>query len=144
MEKRPNPENGKTEQRTGYTIRTQFNPNYNGCQGSIPSPEQRTVPDMSLTIKELVRNHTRGISVDINQPEPVFFEDPIPTIQDLTDLDALRDVLNERAKETLDLKEKSEQQAAKAAEIAYEQSIIEKHEKSKQKPEPGSDSVIPT
>lgn len=144
MEKRLNTQDEQKEPRKGYTIRTQFNPEYQGCEGSKPSPVKKTVPDMSLTIAELVRNHTRGISVDINQPEPVFFEDPIPTIQDLTDLDALRATLEERAKETLDLKEKSERQAAKAAKIAYEQSIIEKHEKSKQKPEPGSDSVIPT
>ena len=99
---------------------------------------------MSLTIAELVRNHTRGISVDINQPEPIFFEDPIPTIQDLTDLEARRATLEERAREALELKAKADEKAAKAAQEALEKQIIDKYEKSKKNPEPLSGSVIPT
>jgi hypothetical protein len=102
---------------------------------------------MSLTIRELVRNHTRGISVEINQPEPIFFDEEIPRIQDMTDLDALRDALKYKEEQTIALQEKVQQEREKQAKEAYKQSIIDAHRKEESKKHDlaqGQKSVIPT
>lgn len=147
MEKRPNKENRQEEQRKGYTLRNQFDPNYKGSKPENSSPVLNTVPDMSLTIRELVRNHTRGISVEINQPEPIFFDEEIPRIQDMTDLDALRDALKYKEEQTIALQEKVQQEREKQAKEAYKQSIIDAHRKEESKKHDlaqGQKSVIPT
>jgi hypothetical protein len=125
MEKRPNTQSGEgTSKNNGQEplsrFKTQFNPNYNGIEGSVQDPISLTVPDMSLTIRELVANHSRGIIPEINQPNPEYFETEIPTIRDLTDLDALREA-NKAWKDEIDQEIKETQEkAAKAAQIKDE------------------------
>lgn len=51
-----------------------------------------TVPDMGLTIKDLLTLHTRGISPEVKTYQGEYFGDMVlPRIEDLTDLDQLRE-----------------------------------------------------
>lgn len=67
-------------------FRTQFNEDYKGAPGSEQSPESQTVPDMGLTLRELLINHTRGLPSGITFNEGHYFDSEIPIIEDLTDL----------------------------------------------------------
>lgn len=70
-------------------IKTQFDPTYKGTPNSPEEGwgESQTVPEMHLTISELVRNYTRGINSNVHMYQAEYFEDtPIPQIEDLTDL----------------------------------------------------------
>lgn len=82
-----------------------------------------TVPDMSLTIRELVYNHTRGIGVDIHQPIPQYFDMEIPRINDLTDLDAFRDDVNAKRYQTTKEVEKDQENARNKAKQALEEKL---------------------
>ena len=75
--------------------------------GEINDQPSLTVPDMSLTVKELLYNHTRGIQSDVHHNEALYFDTEIPIIDDITDIDAFRKDLKEREK-ALSLKIKQE------------------------------------
>lgn len=80
--------------------RTQFMQDYKGFPGLSLDPISSTVPDMSLTIRQLLENHSRGMSLDVAAREGEYFEDePIPVFTDLTDMMEYRDDLDRRAKE---------------------------------------------
>ena len=80
-------------------IRRQFDPTYKGCKGEKNSMESMTQPDQSLTIKQLLLNHTRNIASDINVREEHYFEDTeIPRIDDLNDIAEYREALEDKRK----------------------------------------------
>ena len=58
-----------------------------------------TVPDMHLTVRQLLENHTRGIDGNVNVQQPLYFDTEIPTIRDVTDVDAYKASLMERMKQ---------------------------------------------
>lgn len=101
----------------------QFAFDYEPSKGKTMDPESKTVPDMSLTISQLLANHTRGRSSDINVREPLYFETEIPTIRDITDVQRFRDGLEEKlaqvndfiAQERAENKKKAEESAKKQA-----------------------------
>jgi hypothetical protein len=64
-------------------FRLQFDISYGGKSVEIDG-ESQTVPEMNLTVRQLLENHVRGKGVPTK--EPLFFETQIPTINDLTDL----------------------------------------------------------
>lgn len=108
MEKRPNPKGKQTvTTRKSKTIRRAYDPNYNGSKGEVNSLPSRTQPDMSLTIPELMRNHTRQLSSDIHINEGEFFDEEIPRFDDITEKIAYKDQLKADLKET-EAKAKSE------------------------------------
>jgi len=76
-------------------------------KGEVNNSPSLTVPDMSLTIKQLLTNHTRGIHSDVSINEPQYFDYEIPQIDDITDLHAFRRDLQLR-KQALELKIKEE------------------------------------
>ncbi len=100
----------KTKKLTS-NLRKQFN-NYTfkGETNTLPS---QTVPDLTLSVKQLLINHSRGISSDISINEPMYFDTEIPIIDDITDLDAFREDLKAREK-ALSLKIKDENDKLKA------------------------------
>lgn len=132
MDKSANKANGEKQSKARYALRTQFDPNYKGAKGEITSPELNTVPDMSLTIAELVANHTRGISIDIHQPEPQYFDTEIPNIQDLTDLDAVREANEELKEQTIEKELKVQEAREKRAQMALMEELRNKDEDGKQ------------
>ena len=79
-------------------------PTFKGETNNSPS---MTVPDMTLTVKQLLHNHSRGIHSDVSLNEPMYFDSEIPIIDDITDLIAYREDLKAREK-ALKLKIKQE------------------------------------
>jgi len=74
----------------------------------------QTRPDMSLTVKELLINHSRGIHSDVKQYEGQYFDTEIPRIDDITDLvqhkkdleEFQKQLKEDVEKETKDIKKK--------------------------------------
>lgn len=79
-------------------------PTFKGETNTMPS---MTVPDMTLTVKQLLHNHSRGIHSDVSHNEPMYFDHEIPIIDDITDLVAFRNDIKAREK-ALKLKIKEE------------------------------------
>ena len=92
---------------------TQYNRKYHGVKGKKFKLPSMTVPDMTLTVLELLQNHTRNISSDVSQLNGEYFETEIPTIIDpLTELPEIRKKLEEEEKalkERLKAEQKAEQ-----------------------------------
>jgi len=101
----------KKTKKSTFKIRKQFNDyNFKGEINSLPS---QTVPDLTLTVKQLLTNHSRGIQSDVSYNEPMYFDTEIPIIDDITDLDAFRQDIKAREKAlSLKIKEENEQRKA--------------------------------
>jgi len=80
---------------TNY-LRKQFQEKPYKPNGEINNSPSLTVPDQTLGIKDLLRNHTRGISSNVKIYEGEYYDTEIPIIDDLTDLDAFRQDLKRR------------------------------------------------
>jgi hypothetical protein len=93
--------------------------------GEINNSPSLTVPDQSLGVKELLLNHTRGISSNVKIYEGEYYDTEIPIIDDLTDLEYYRQdikrreiALKAKIKEEHDKKVLNRQQEIKEAENA--------------------------
>lgn len=117
MEKSENPK-GEESVYMGRRLRIQFDIGYRGDQGKEMDPDGETVPDMALTVRQLLEDHTRGrTSGNVKIHEPLYFETEIPTLRDMTDVGKYRDMLNERLKDVNKFieEERAEKEAKKAA-----------------------------
>lgn len=81
-------------------FRIQFNFEYKGDKGKKLDPKSNTVPDMSLTVRQLLQNHTRGIDNKVQEKQPLYFDIEVPTIKDITDVKVYRDLLKEQLEQT--------------------------------------------
>jgi len=79
-------------------FKTQFNSSYQGDPGSEQSSETQTVPDMGISLKQLLLNHSRGLPSNVAMREGHYFDSEIPQIDDLTDLQDARRNLELRQK----------------------------------------------
>lgn len=77
-------------------FRVQFDFDYTPVKGKTMSDEIKTIPDMTLTVRQLIQNHTRGIDGVVKEQQPIYFDMEIPTIKDLTDVTEYREILQER------------------------------------------------
>ncbi len=100
-------------------------PTFKGETNNSPS---MTVPDMTLTVKQLLHNHSRGIHSDVSHNEPMYFDHEIPNIDDITDLVAFRNdikarekALKAKIKEENDLKILEQQKLFKAEQNALKE-----------------------
>ena len=77
---------------------TQFTntPNY---KGKKMSDELHTLPDQTLTIRNLLDNHTRGIPLGVNTRVGEYFDTEIPRFDDITDMVEYKRQLMEKNKE---------------------------------------------
>jgi len=67
-------------------FRRQFKKDYKGkLTPEVNNEPSMTVPDMSLTVKELLRNHVKGIHSNVRNYDPQFFDTEIPRFDDLTE-----------------------------------------------------------
>lgn len=81
-------------------FRRQFNPNYKPSKGEKTDPISLTTPDMSLTVRELLVNHSRGIGVNVKDyGQDNYFDTEIPVFQDLNDVKEYREHLVEIIKQ---------------------------------------------
>lgn len=100
-------------------FKTQFNPNYKGTPNREKnhSPSE-TVPDQSLSIKQLLLNHTRRTpSPHMADLGGQYLDTEVPHIEDLNDVAELRESLQGRQ---LDLEEVIAQEKAEAKRKAEE------------------------
>lgn len=92
-------------------IRTQFAEQE--FQGEINNGESLTVPDMSLTVRKLLVNHTRNNFISVHENVGEYFEDEmIPVFDDITDYEAYKKELVDKAKRVESII-KEEKKAAK-------------------------------
>lgn len=83
------------------TFKRQFQKKYKGHEGVKNKGISATIPDMNLTLKELLHNHTRGITSDVKHHEGQYFEEQeIPEILDLNDLTELQNENKKKDAET--------------------------------------------
>ena len=103
------PLQSKNSEKTKARFKTQFNPTYKGT----PQPEKigksMTVPDMSMSIRELYKNQVRQT---VNANDAQYFEDEIiPNFQDLTDEAEYRQEKIKEIEETLDKAQRETEEA---------------------------------
>lgn len=113
----------------GKRIRIQFDIDYHGDPGKVMNSKSETVPDMNLTVRQLLEHHTRGQSSEISVKQPLYFETEIPTIRDITDVKKYREHLEYRLNEVNKFVKKEAEEAAdkkaKAAKKASESAVKE-------------------
>jgi len=114
-------------------FRIQFDFDYNGDPGKMMNGISKTQPDMSLTVRQLLENHTRGRVSDVQHKEPIYFDMPVPTISDITDVHEFKKSLEERLKLTNEWIEKDLREAAEKKEA--EKNAQKKHKDILDEPE---------
>lgn len=80
-------------------IKTQFNPDYNGSNGKEMDPVSLTQPDQTLTIRDLLDRHSKGLALGVNNNRGEYFDTEVPRFQDLTDMLEYKQQLMERKKD---------------------------------------------
>lgn len=99
-----------------------------------------TVPDMSLTVKELLLNHSRGIHSDVKDNQGEFFDTEIPRFDDLTDIQAYKDSLTEKF---TDAQIKAKDEIAEKRRIAAEEAARKEEESSQEEQTPPTTTTPP-
>ena len=99
-------------------IRKQFNDPMKNVTGEVNNMPSMTVPDMNLSIQQLLKNHTRGVHSDVHDygADEGYFEDEIPQITDITELKDRRAELYQ-AQRTIDQEIAEREKERKAAQI---------------------------
>lgn len=106
---------------------TQFT-NYAGSPGIDVGNDSITKPDMHIGLKQLLINHSRGISSNVKvHPAEYFGDEPLPEIEDLVDareyVEMLRErekAINEEIKEAIQNAKKAKDDAKRKSEAALE------------------------
>ena len=80
-------------------FRRQFVKSYKGSQGETNNEPSETIPDQSLTVRQLLDNHTRGINNPVKHYDPQYFETEIPNFTDLTEIVEYKENLANQIKE---------------------------------------------
>lgn len=76
----------------------QFDFDYKGTTNKKTGKSQ-TVPDLNLTVRQLLTNHSRGLSNDRHEKKPLYFDTIIPQIKDMTDVEEYRETLQHQINE---------------------------------------------
>lgn len=76
-------------------IQIQFDIDYDPFQSNITGDSQ-TVPDLNLTVRQLLTNHSRGLTNGNHEKSPLYFDYKLPKINDLTDVQEHKNYLLER------------------------------------------------
>jgi hypothetical protein len=67
-------------------LRKQFTAGYEGTSGPSPDTTLMTQPDMTMSIRDLLDRHSRGLPLTTNQRTGEYFDTEIPRFYDLTDM----------------------------------------------------------
>lgn len=95
-------------------LRKQFTAGYEGTSGPSPDTTLMTQPDMTMSIRELLDRHSRGLPLTTNQRQGEYFDTEIPRFYDLTDMLKYKQELMDRNK-SINKLIKDEKKAANAA-----------------------------
>lgn len=96
----------------------QFDFDYVPSSGKTMSNENIVVPDLNLTVRQLLQNHTRGINGGENVRQPLYFDFPIPNVRDITDVMEYKKFLNERMEQVNQFMKEMEEEDTKTEEEA--------------------------
>lgn len=96
-------------------LRKQFTAGYEGTSGPSPDSTLMTQPDMTMSIRDLLDRHSRGLPLTTNQRTGEYFDTEIPRFYDLTDMLKYKQELMDRNKSINNLI-KDEKKAAKQRE----------------------------
>lgn len=99
-----------------------------------------TLPDQSLTIKELLEKHSRGVALGVPHVKGEYFDTEVPRYDDLTDMLNHKKALEEQKKE-LNTLIKKEKEAKKASSVR-DKSLKEKSEGEASQAEQGVEKTI--
>lgn len=111
-------------------FRTQFTTSYKGEKGELNTQDSVTVPDDSLSVRQLLINHTRGLATTTSQRQGVYTEDMVaPIYKDITEV-------QEDQKNIADNLKKAEKDA--------EEEIIKNKASREAKEEPADPTPTPT
>lgn len=110
-------------------------PIYNGEPGG---GEIHTVPDQTMTIRELMDSYARGVPSNSSLKEPVYNEDLImmsPNHYDLTEIDEMRELYKQAQLDAEDLRKQltdeiNRRNLERDKELAKQYGLIEKEPKS--------------
>lgn len=80
-------------------MRVQFDIEYGGSGGTMMDPKSLAMPDLHMTVRQLLENHSRGIDNSSEVRQPLYFETELPTINDITDVALYRESLRRRVEE---------------------------------------------
>lgn len=82
-------------------FRRNYDPDYKGTPHEMDYGDSVTQPSMTLTVRELMTRHTRGLETGAMEREPIYLPDgmEVPRPNDLTDLVYERERLEEQRKE---------------------------------------------
>lgn len=109
-------------------IRTQFNPETTEYNGKEMEQSIHTVPDQTLSIRDLLDRHSRGLPLGTNNKTGQYFDTEIPKFDDILDMVDHRTHLENKAKE-IETKQK-----------AYQKQQADLKEQSDNKPLPTVDN----
>ena len=120
-------------------VTVQFDLNYSGTPGKQMDPNSKTQPNATLSIKQMVQGHRKTEGGDIVVRKPLEYVTEIPMVQDLNDLEQVKDNLENQIKNiqnTLNM-QKAEAEAKEAGKQAMMRRIeqIANDQNVQQKPE---------
>lgn len=109
-------------------FRTQFNLKHKPDKGEVNNMDSMTLPDDCLSLRQLLQNHTRGISSSVTQREAIYTGDTlVKNHQDITDeVEEVKDLkrrekeLEQQIKKEHEEQEEKSKQQAKAKKEAEE------------------------
>lgn len=83
------------------TFRTQWNPEYKGHNPEMDMGKSCTVPSQTLTVKELMTRHTRGLEIGVAQKEEIYLPEDmeVPRVTDMNDLVYKREQLEDEKRQ---------------------------------------------
>lgn len=108
-----------------------YDPSYNGTRCKKDYPNSLTKPSMSMTVRELMEKHTRGLGLGVSAKEEMYLDEQgleVPKVTDLTDIQERRENLMEKQKELRE-KAKEEIKLKKEKDLEIEKSKKEKPKK---------------
>lgn len=79
-------------------ITKQFTDNYKN-EGKIMDQTIHTQPDMTMSIRDLLDRHSRGLPLTTNERQGEYFDTEIPRFDDLTDMLKYKQELMDRNKD---------------------------------------------
>lgn len=80
-------------------FRTPYSEGYMGSPGEVNSGEVMTEPDLALSVRQLLVNHSRGILTTAKVQEGIFTDDiEIPVFTDITEIQEYREKLKQEEK----------------------------------------------
>jgi hypothetical protein len=89
-------EDNAQENITKRKFRVQFDIDYTGHTPPDQDPNSQTMPDMHMTVTQLLENHSRGIDGKVEVRQPLYFETEIPSLRDITDVEEYKEGLQMR------------------------------------------------